>query len=67
MFGATSAPAPREPQKHEWPPPGKSAYVPASAGLFDDDDDDDDFFSASRSKPPKTGTAPACVSGKVAG
>uniref|UniRef100_A0AAA9SRW1 WASH complex subunit 2A n=1 Tax=Bos taurus TaxID=9913 RepID=A0AAA9SRW1_BOVIN len=54
VFGATSAPAPREPQKHERPPPGKSAYVPASAGLFDDDDDDDDFFSASRSKPPKT-------------
>uniref|UniRef100_A0A8B9Y2Y0 FAM21/CAPZIP domain-containing protein n=1 Tax=Bos mutus grunniens TaxID=30521 RepID=A0A8B9Y2Y0_BOSMU len=54
VFGATSAPALREPQKHERPPPGKSAYVPASAGLFDDDDDDDDFFSASRSKPPKT-------------
>ncbi|XP_055394681.1 WASH complex subunit 2A isoform X3 [Bubalus kerabau] len=54
VFGATSAPAPREPQKHERPPPGKSTYVPASAGLFDDDDDDDDFFSASRSKPPTT-------------
>uniref|UniRef100_A0AC11DSN6 Uncharacterized protein n=1 Tax=Ovis aries TaxID=9940 RepID=A0AC11DSN6_SHEEP len=54
MFGGASAPALKEPQKHEQPPPGKSAHVPASAGLFDDDDDDDDFFAASRSKPPKT-------------
>ncbi|XP_068837992.1 WASH complex subunit 2A isoform X6 [Capricornis sumatraensis] len=54
MFGGASAPALKEPQKHERPPPGKSAPVPASAGLFDDDDDDDDFFAASRSKPPKT-------------
>nr|XP_020749575.1 WASH complex subunit 2-like isoform X3 [Odocoileus virginianus texanus] len=54
VFGAVSAPSLKEPQKPEQPPPGKSSYVPASAGLFDDDDDDDDFFAASRSKPPKT-------------
>uniref|UniRef100_A0A8C6DZG9 FAM21/CAPZIP domain-containing protein n=1 Tax=Moschus moschiferus TaxID=68415 RepID=A0A8C6DZG9_MOSMO len=54
VFGAASAPSLKEPQKHEQPPPGKSSYIPASAGLFDDDDDDDDFFAASRSKPPKT-------------
>ncbi|KAM7226746.1 hypothetical protein CapIbe_021821 [Capra ibex] len=54
VLGGASAPALKEPQRHERPPPGKSAHVPASAGLFDDDDDDDDFFAASRSKPPKT-------------
>ncbi|XP_065778858.1 WASH complex subunit 2-like isoform X3 [Muntiacus reevesi] len=54
VFGAASAPSLKEPQKPEQLPPGKSSYVPASAGLFDDDDDDDDFFTASRSKPPKT-------------
>ena len=67
VFGAASAPSLKEPQKPEQPPPGKSSYVPVSAGLFDDDDDDDDFFAASRSKPPKTGAVPASVSGNVAG
>ncbi|XP_040098762.1 WASH complex subunit 2-like isoform X2 [Oryx dammah] len=54
VFGGASAPALKEPPRHERPPPGKSASIPAPAGLFDDDDDDDDFFAASRSKPPKT-------------
>uniref|UniRef100_A0A8C0X1L7 FAM21/CAPZIP domain-containing protein n=1 Tax=Castor canadensis TaxID=51338 RepID=A0A8C0X1L7_CASCN len=53
VFGGTSAPSLKEPQKPEQPTPGKSPYLPASAGLFDDDDGDD-FFSASCSRPPKT-------------
>lgn len=63
MFGATSVPSlkepqkAKEPQKPEQPTPGKSPYPPAPAGLFDDDDDDDDFFTASCSKPSKTGTS----------
>lgn len=66
VFGATCAPSLKEAQKPEQPTPGKSSYLPAPAGLFDDDDDDDDFFAASRSKPPKTGTAPSSVSGNLA-
>uniref|UniRef100_A0A8C7AIP9 FAM21/CAPZIP domain-containing protein n=1 Tax=Neovison vison TaxID=452646 RepID=A0A8C7AIP9_NEOVI len=54
VFGATSVPSLKEPQKPEQPTPGKSPYPPAPAGLFDDDDDDDDFFTASCSKPSKT-------------
>ncbi|XP_059253990.1 WASH complex subunit 2A-like isoform X3 [Mustela nigripes] len=60
VFGATSVPSlkepqkAKEPQKPEQPTPGKSLYPPAPAGLFDDDDDDDDFFTASCSKPSKT-------------
>nr|XP_060498153.1 WASH complex subunit 2-like isoform X2 [Panthera onca] len=54
VFGATSVPSLKEPQKPEQPAPRKSPYPPAPAGLFDDDDDDDDFFSASSSKPSKT-------------
>ncbi|XP_008268085.1 WASH complex subunit 2A isoform X1 [Oryctolagus cuniculus] len=55
VFGATSAPSRREPQKPEQPPPGKSPRPPASAGLFaDDEEDDEDFFAASHSKPSKT-------------
>ncbi|XP_032693486.1 WASH complex subunit 2A isoform X2 [Lontra canadensis] len=60
VFGATSVPSlkepqkAKEPQKPEQPTPGKSPYPPAPAGLFDDDDDDDDFFTASCSKPSKT-------------
>ncbi|XP_060047580.1 WASH complex subunit 2-like isoform X2 [Erinaceus europaeus] len=52
VFGASSAPSVKEPQKHRQPTAGKT---PASVVLFDDDDDDDDdFFSTSYSKPPKT-------------
>ncbi|XP_043452780.1 WASH complex subunit 2-like isoform X5 [Prionailurus bengalensis] len=54
VFGATSVPSLKEPQKPEQPAPRKSPYPPAPAGLFDDDDDDDDFFAASSSKPSKT-------------
>ncbi|XP_042817249.1 WASH complex subunit 2-like isoform X4 [Panthera tigris] len=54
VFGATSVPSLKEPQKPEQPAPRKSPYPPAPVGLFDDDDDDDDFFSASSSKPSKT-------------
>ncbi|XP_045882922.1 WASH complex subunit 2-like isoform X6 [Meles meles] len=60
VFGATSVPSLKEPQKAkesqkpEQPTAGKSPYPPAPAGLFDDDDDDDDFFTASCSKPSKT-------------
>lgn len=54
VFGTTSAPSLKEPQKPEQPTPGKSLYLPASTGLFDDDDDDDDFFAASSGKPTKT-------------
>ncbi|XP_078290654.1 WASH complex subunit 2A isoform X6 [Panthera onca] len=54
VFGATSVPSLKEPQKPEQPAPRKSPYPPAPSGLFDDDDDDDDFFSASSSKPSKT-------------
>uniref|UniRef100_A0A8C3YVH0 FAM21/CAPZIP domain-containing protein n=1 Tax=Catagonus wagneri TaxID=51154 RepID=A0A8C3YVH0_9CETA len=53
LFGAASAPSLKEPPKPEQPTPGKSSYLPVSAGLFDDDDDDD-FFAASHSKPSKT-------------
>lgn len=56
VFGATSVPSLKEPQKPEQPAPRKSPYPPAPAGLFDDEDDDDDFFAASSSKPSKTGT-----------
>lgn len=62
LFGTASAPSLKEPPKPEQPTPGKSSYLPASSGLFDDDDDDD-FFAASHSKPSKTGTASASVSG----
>ncbi|XP_012513851.1 PREDICTED: WASH complex subunit FAM21-like [Propithecus coquereli] len=51
VFGTTSAPSRKEPQKPEQPPPGKSPYPPPPTGLFDDDDDDDDFFATSCSKP----------------
>ncbi|XP_019571730.2 WASH complex subunit 2 isoform X7 [Rhinolophus sinicus] len=54
MFGTTSAPSLKEPQKPEQPTPGKSSYLPVPTGLFDDDDDDDDFFAASSGKPSKT-------------
>lgn len=55
VFGATSAPSRKEPQKPEQPPPGKIPHPPASAGLFaDDEEDDDDFFATSHSKPSKT-------------
>uniref|UniRef100_A0ABI7WU72 FAM21/CAPZIP domain-containing protein n=1 Tax=Felis catus TaxID=9685 RepID=A0ABI7WU72_FELCA len=54
VFGATSVPSLKEPQKPEQPAPRKSPYPPAPAGLFDDEDDDDDFFAASSSKPSKT-------------
>ncbi|XP_027442996.1 WASH complex subunit 2A isoform X3 [Zalophus californianus] len=59
VFGATSVPSlkepqkAKEPQKPEQPTLGKSPYPPAPAGLFDDEDDDD-FFTASCSKPSKT-------------
>ncbi|KAM5241194.1 WASH complex subunit 2A-like isoform 6-T6 [Hipposideros larvatus] len=53
VFGTTSAPSLKEPQKPEQPTPGKSPYLPAPTGLFDDDDDDD-FFAASSGKPTKT-------------
>lgn len=56
MFGTTSAPSLKEPQKPEQLTPGKSSYLPVPTGLFDDDDDDDDFFAASSGKPSKTGT-----------
>uniref|UniRef100_A0A671GCD3 FAM21/CAPZIP domain-containing protein n=1 Tax=Rhinolophus ferrumequinum TaxID=59479 RepID=A0A671GCD3_RHIFE len=54
MFGTTSAPSLKEPQKPEQLTPGKSSYLPVPTGLFDDDDDDDDFFAASSGKPSKT-------------
>uniref|UniRef100_A0A667I7L9 WASH complex subunit 2A n=1 Tax=Lynx canadensis TaxID=61383 RepID=A0A667I7L9_LYNCA len=54
VFGATSVPSLKEPQKPEQAAPRKSPYPPAPAGLFDDDDDDDDFFAGSSSKPSKT-------------
>uniref|UniRef100_A0A8P0SS55 FAM21/CAPZIP domain-containing protein n=1 Tax=Canis lupus familiaris TaxID=9615 RepID=A0A8P0SS55_CANLF len=55
VFGTTSVPSLKEPQKPEQPTLGKSSYPPAPSGLFDDDDDDDDdFFAASCSKPSKT-------------
>lgn len=55
VFGKTSAPSLKEPQKPEQPTSGKSSYLSAPAGLFDVDDDDD-FFAASLGKPSKTGT-----------
>ncbi|XP_037661224.1 WASH complex subunit 2-like isoform X3 [Choloepus didactylus] len=51
VFGASSAPSLKEPQKPERPSPGRSPHIPAPAGLFDDEEDDDDFFTTSRSKP----------------
>ncbi|XP_039728314.1 WASH complex subunit 2A isoform X8 [Pteropus medius] len=53
VFGKTSAPSLKEPQKPEQPTSGKSSYLSAPAGLFDVDDDDD-FFAASLGKPSKT-------------
>ncbi|XP_012579241.1 PREDICTED: WASH complex subunit FAM21-like isoform X2 [Condylura cristata] len=53
VFGITSAPSVKEPQKPEQPTPGKNLYPPAPAGLFDDDDDDDDFFATSSRNPKK--------------
>ncbi|MBZ3885023.1 WASH complex subunit FAM21C [Sciurus carolinensis] len=53
VFGATSAPSLKEPQKPEQPIPGKSSFLPAPAGLFDDEEEED-FFAASCSKPSKT-------------
>uniref|UniRef100_A0A8D2AN11 FAM21/CAPZIP domain-containing protein n=1 Tax=Sciurus vulgaris TaxID=55149 RepID=A0A8D2AN11_SCIVU len=53
VFGATSAPSLKEPQKPEQPIPGKNSFLPAPAGLFDDDEEED-FFAASCSKPSKT-------------
>ncbi|XP_073097310.1 WASH complex subunit 2C-like isoform X8 [Manis javanica] len=50
VFGATSAPSLKEPQKHEQPTAGQSPYLAAPTGLFDDTDDDDTFFAASSSK-----------------
>ncbi|XP_058527091.1 WASH complex subunit 2A isoform X2 [Ochotona princeps] len=57
VFGVTSAPSRKEPQKPGQPPPGKSPHLPAPAGLFaaDDDDDNDDLFAASHSKPSRSG------------
>ncbi|XP_042552480.1 WASH complex subunit 2A-like [Dipodomys spectabilis] len=54
VFGATSAPSLKEPQKPTQPTSVKSPYLPAPAGLFDDDNEDDDFFVASSNKPSKT-------------
>ncbi|KAM4852036.1 WASH complex subunit 2A-like isoform 2-T2 [Thomomys bottae] len=54
IFGTTSAPSPKEPQKPMQSISGKSSRLPVPAGLFDDDNDDDDFFVASCSKPSKT-------------
>ncbi|KAG8519669.1 WASH complex subunit 2, partial [Galemys pyrenaicus] len=53
VFGITSAPSVKEPQKPEQPTSGKNLYPPAPAGLFDDDDDDD-FFATPSSKLSKT-------------
>ncbi|XP_057361766.1 WASH complex subunit 2A isoform X16 [Manis pentadactyla] len=50
VFGATSAPSLKEPQKHEQPTAGQSPYLAAPTGLFDDTDDDNTFFAASSSK-----------------
>lgn len=55
VFGKTSAPSLKEPQKPEQSTSGKSSYLPAPTGLFDVDDDDD-FFAASLGRPSKTGT-----------
>ncbi|XP_036077941.1 WASH complex subunit 2A isoform X3 [Rousettus aegyptiacus] len=54
VFGKTSAPSLKEPQKPEQSTSGKSSYLPAPTGLFDVDDDDD-FFAASLGRPSKTG------------
>ncbi|XP_057361805.1 WASH complex subunit 2A-like [Manis pentadactyla] len=50
VFGATSAPSLKEPQKHKQPTAGQSPYLAAPTDLFDDTDDDDIFFAASSSK-----------------
>lgn len=66
VFGATSAPSLKEPQKHEQPTAGQSPYLAAPTGLFDDTDDDDTFFAASSSKSSMTGTCSCLFFGNVA-